>query len=198
MKHKIQDLIDQNVVSLQTVAPNVNSNPLPNHGGATINMIETDDDWCVTKAIISIAPDELERAVASLGIRERKKFVILTPEKAVALVPRETLTQQKLVIETAVTQGFGLGKHFQGIVEPIQIPSKGAKFGLGYVPTDADEAEMKNKSVDQALATPIPYLYQSFPIQEHANDGGLGEGIMGLFEEIDAVIEEEAGDIRHP
>ena len=44
LKHKIQDLIDQNVVSLQTVAPNVNSNPLPNHGGVTINMIETDDD----------------------------------------------------------------------------------------------------------------------------------------------------------
>ncbi|KAK4731886.1 hypothetical protein R3W88_024874 [Solanum pinnatisectum] len=45
LKHKIQDLIDQKVVSLQTVAPNVNSNPLPNHRGVTINMIETDDDW---------------------------------------------------------------------------------------------------------------------------------------------------------
>ncbi|KAK4737954.1 hypothetical protein R3W88_001651 [Solanum pinnatisectum] len=44
LKHKIQDLIDQKVVSLQTVEPNVNSNPLPNHGGVTINMIETDDD----------------------------------------------------------------------------------------------------------------------------------------------------------
>ncbi|XP_049345800.1 uncharacterized protein LOC125810336 [Solanum verrucosum] len=44
LKHKIQDLIDQKMVSLQTVEPNVNSNPLPNHGGVTINMIETDDD----------------------------------------------------------------------------------------------------------------------------------------------------------
>ncbi|XP_049358620.1 uncharacterized protein LOC125823271 [Solanum verrucosum] len=58
--------------------------------------------------------------------------------------------------------GFGLGKHFQGIVEPIQIPAKEAKFGLGYVPIDVDKAEMKNKSVDQALARPIPHLYQSF------------------------------------
>ncbi|XP_015163374.1 uncharacterized protein [Solanum tuberosum] len=106
LKPKIQDLIDQNVVSLQTVAPNVNSNPLPNHRGATINMIETDDDWCVTKAIVPIAPDELERAVASLSIREKKEFVILTPEKVVALVPREALTQPKFVIETAVTQGM--------------------------------------------------------------------------------------------
>ncbi|KAK4706953.1 hypothetical protein R3W88_033490 [Solanum pinnatisectum] len=95
LKHKIQDLIDQKVVSLQTVAPNVNSNPLPNHGGVTINMIETDDDWCVTKAIVPIAPDNLERAVASLSIREKKEFVILTPEKVVALVPRETPDRPK-------------------------------------------------------------------------------------------------------
>ncbi|KAK4732140.1 hypothetical protein R3W88_025128 [Solanum pinnatisectum] len=72
LKHKIQDLIDQKVVSLQTVAPNVNSNPLPNHGGVTINMIKTDDDWYVTKAIVPIVSDELEKAVASLRIREKK------------------------------------------------------------------------------------------------------------------------------
>lgn len=44
LKHKIQDLIDQKVVSLQTVSPNVNNNPFPNNGGVTINMIEADDD----------------------------------------------------------------------------------------------------------------------------------------------------------
>ena len=64
---------------------------------------------------------------------------------------------------------------------------------FGYVPTDTDEAGMKNKSVDQTLARPIPHLYQSFPVQENVNDVGLGEGIWGLFEEIDAVIEEEDG-----
>ncbi|KAK4722428.1 hypothetical protein R3W88_012661 [Solanum pinnatisectum] len=85
LKHKIQDLIDQKVVSLQTVEPNVNSNLLPNHGSVIINMIETDDDACVTKAIVPIAPDNLERAVASLSIKEKKEFVILTPEKVVAL-----------------------------------------------------------------------------------------------------------------
>ncbi|KAK4738129.1 hypothetical protein R3W88_001826 [Solanum pinnatisectum] len=95
LKHKIQDLIDQKVVSLQTVEPNVNSNPLPNHGGVTINMIETDDDGFVAKAIVPIAPDNPERA-----------FVILTPKKVTALVPRETPARSKFVIETAVTQGM--------------------------------------------------------------------------------------------
>ena len=44
LKHKIQDLINKELVSLQTVAPNVNNNPLPTHGGFNINMIELDDD----------------------------------------------------------------------------------------------------------------------------------------------------------
>ena len=69
-------------------------------------MIETDDDWCVAKTIVPIASDELERAVASLSIREKKEFVILTPEKVVALGPKETLALSKFVIETAVTQGM--------------------------------------------------------------------------------------------
>ncbi|XP_015054990.1 extensin-2-like [Solanum pennellii] len=40
------DLIDQEVVSLQPGAPNVNTNPLPNHGGSNVNMIKTYEDWC--------------------------------------------------------------------------------------------------------------------------------------------------------
>ena len=54
LKHKIQDLIDQEVVSLQATTPNVNTNPLPNHGGSNVNMIETDEDWCRTKIITPI------------------------------------------------------------------------------------------------------------------------------------------------
>ncbi|XP_055800353.1 uncharacterized protein LOC129869752 [Solanum dulcamara] len=42
LKHKIQDLIDWEVVTLQTAAPNVNNNPLPNHEGLNINMIGKD------------------------------------------------------------------------------------------------------------------------------------------------------------
>ena len=57
VKHNIQHLIDQEVVPLQKPAPNVNINPLPNHRG--VNMIEMDDDWCVSKVIKLIALDEL-------------------------------------------------------------------------------------------------------------------------------------------
>lgn len=75
------------MVSLQTTGPNVNTNPLSNHGGVNIHMIETNDNCCVTKVITQIVYDELEKVVASLSIKEKKESVIMTPAKVVALVP---------------------------------------------------------------------------------------------------------------
>ena len=98
------------------------------------------------------------------------------------LAPQPPMPSVYKIIATVMLQsgfepGFGLGKHFQGIVVPVQIPAKGAKFGLGYVLTGVDEGGMKNKSIDQALARPIPHLYQSFSVRENVNDVDLGEGI---------------------
>ncbi|XP_015064647.1 uncharacterized protein LOC107009834 [Solanum pennellii] len=102
----VDDLIDKEAVSLQTAAPNVITNPFPNHGGGNVNMIETDDDWCGTKKINQIVHDDLEKAVASLSIKEKKKFVILTPVKAVSLVPSKTLIKPKFVVVTTAAQGM--------------------------------------------------------------------------------------------
>lgn len=60
---------------------------------------------------------------------------------------------------------------------------------MGYNPTDGD-MKLKKKN-GQALAKPIPHLYQSFPIREYAEHEDLREGICDLFEEIDVVVEEE-------
>ena len=77
-------------------------------------------------------------------------------------------------------------RNSQGIVEPIQVPIKGARYGLGYILTNEDEKTKKKK--DQALAKPIPHVYQSFPVCEYAEQEDLGEGICVLFEEIDVII----------
>lgn len=55
-----------------------------------------------------------------------------------------------VVLQRKFEPSFGFGKNFKKIVEHIQVPAKGAKFVLGYVPTD-DAAEMKSKNVDKPL-----------------------------------------------
>lgn len=52
LKHKIQDLIHQKVITLETVNPNLNSNPMSSLGGVTINMVEFEEDTNVEKVII--------------------------------------------------------------------------------------------------------------------------------------------------
>ena len=93
LKNKIQDLIDQEIVSLQPAVPNFNTNPLPNNGGSNVNMIEIDEDWCGTKMITPIVHDELERVVAALSVKEKRDFFILTPSKVFAFVPSRNSRQ---------------------------------------------------------------------------------------------------------
>ena len=82
-----------------------------------------------------------------------------------------------------------MGRDSQGIIEIVLVLVKGSRYGLGYTPTD-DNMKMKKKN-GQALAKPIPYLCQSFPIRQYTEHEDLREGICDLFEEIDVVVEKE-------
>ncbi|XP_070050502.1 uncharacterized protein [Nicotiana tomentosiformis] len=45
LKDKIQTLIDTKVIKAKEAAPNVRNNPLPDHRGGGVKMIETDEEW---------------------------------------------------------------------------------------------------------------------------------------------------------
>ncbi|XP_070015865.1 uncharacterized protein [Nicotiana sylvestris] len=45
LKDKIQNLIDDKIIIAKEPAPNVLNNPLPDHKGGGIHMIEIEDDW---------------------------------------------------------------------------------------------------------------------------------------------------------
>ena len=94
-----------------------------------------------------------------------------------------------VMLQNVFEPSFRLGWNSQGIIERIQVPVKGSRYGLGYTPTD-DDMKVKKKK-DQALTKPIVHLYQSFPIREYAEPEDCGEGIYDLFREINAIIKEE-------
>ena len=95
LKHRIQDLIDQKVITLQASTLNVNSNLLPNHGGPTVKMIEIKGEWTSRKAVTKVnleglkwkeEMEKIEKVVASLskdleGISEP----VMVPEKALSM-----------------------------------------------------------------------------------------------------------------
>ena len=84
--------------------PNINTNPLPNHG--RVNMINIDDHYRMIKVITLIVHDELERVVSPLNVKKKKEFVILSIAKIVALVPFEDPSRRKFAIETTASLGM--------------------------------------------------------------------------------------------
>ncbi|XP_069145683.1 uncharacterized protein [Solanum lycopersicum] len=79
-----------------------------------------------------------EVAVASLSVREKGEFVILTPAKDVALVPSRTLAKPKFVIETAVALGM---TRSGGCYTPDELSLGGQKKDHAKRPISEEEAE---------------------------------------------------------
>ena len=78
-----------------------------------------------------------------------------------------------VMLQNCFELGFRLERDSQGLIDPVTVLVKGSRFGLGYIPTD-DDMKMKKKN-DQALAKPIPHLYQSFPIRGMSSVKTLGK-----------------------
>ncbi|XP_060211842.1 uncharacterized protein LOC132639413 [Lycium barbarum] len=84
LKFKMQDLIDQKEIVLQTAPPNMQTNPLSNYGNSVIHMIERKEDWVAGRPIIRDSVKELERTVASLSLQECPRFKVLIPAPVTA------------------------------------------------------------------------------------------------------------------
>ncbi|XP_055803517.1 uncharacterized protein LOC129872597 [Solanum dulcamara] len=103
-------------------------------------MIETEEDWSGTKAIVPAYHNCLEMVVASLTIKEKSNFMILTPQKVVALVPKEIPNQKKFMIKAAATQG---GDNLVAMVSRV-IQGHHISFSNEELPI---EGVMHNKSL---------------------------------------------------
>ena len=100
------------------------------------------------------------------------------------LSPQTPMPGVYMIIATVMLQngfekGFGLRRDSQGIIELVPVLVKGVRYGLGYIPID-DDMKIKKRN-DQALAKPVPHLYQSFQVWEYAKHEDLVEGICDLF-----------------
>ena len=67
----------------------LSSNPLQNHRGITINMIEKQDDRCMVKSRVLVGPNKLEKLVASPSISEKVNSTSMTSHQVFASVSRE-------------------------------------------------------------------------------------------------------------
>ncbi|XP_070036908.1 uncharacterized protein [Nicotiana tomentosiformis] len=85
LKDKIQTLIDTKVIQAKEAAPNVRNNPLPDHRGEGVNVIETDEEW------------DSEGSIGLIREGDASKMSLVTR------MPIVVQTQEPFVVEVSTT-----------------------------------------------------------------------------------------------
>ncbi|XP_070036780.1 uncharacterized protein [Nicotiana tomentosiformis] len=121
-KDKIQTLIDTKVIQAKEVAPNVRNNPLLDHRGGGVNMIETDKEW---------------DSKGSIGLIREGDNSVTSP---VTLTPIMVQTQAPIEVEVAAPTPFEVEITTPFIVMVAPTPS----YKSNAIPWD-DVAEARRK-----------------------------------------------------
>ncbi|XP_060182483.1 uncharacterized protein LOC132612177 [Lycium barbarum] len=94
LKYKIHDLIERKEIVLETALPNVNTNPLLNHGNNVIHMIEREEDRVAERPTThNFVVKEFEYTVASLSLLECPQFKVLDEAHVPAGASSENLAE---------------------------------------------------------------------------------------------------------
>nr|XP_018624797.1 uncharacterized protein LOC108944345 [Nicotiana tomentosiformis] len=120
LKDKIQTLIDTKVIQAKEVAPNVHNNPLPDHRGEGVNMIETDEEW------------DLEGSIGIIreGDNPKKPAVTLTPIMfEVETTPATAPDPFEIEVTTPFTVTVASTPPFKSNVVPWDYAAKSRRKG---------------------------------------------------------------------
>ncbi|XP_059289021.1 uncharacterized protein LOC132042521 [Lycium ferocissimum] len=104
LKDKIEALIKEGVIQLKGAPPNINNNPLPNHGDANVNMITIDEDYNLEGTIVPVKKEKKVESspfiapVITVQMRAPIEVEVLTPRPRItALVAQAPSFNTKAV-----------------------------------------------------------------------------------------------------
>ncbi|XP_070036551.1 uncharacterized protein [Nicotiana tomentosiformis] len=128
LKDKIETLIDTKVIQAKETAPNVRNNPLPDHRGDGVNVIETDKEW------------DLE---GSIGLIQEGHDPKTSP---VTLIPIIVKTQVPIEVEVGAPMPFEVEISILSLLQNSETHRNSLMKVLSeaYVPTNITSGEMAN------------------------------------------------------
>ncbi|XP_050878511.1 uncharacterized protein LOC127082315 [Lathyrus oleraceus] len=132
LKKRIQELIDQEIMSFSEEKPNVKTNPLPNHGGAAINTVIKEEN------VESILRDEEAKTSMSVVLQRLERFGFLEgvhDDCAVCEFDPDNCDKLRGCVQELTDQGliqFSKSKAAEevAVIEPIIIVYKKRRLKL--------------------------------------------------------------------
>lgn len=122
-KNKVQDLIDQDILSFTEEKPNLKNNLLPNHGGPTVNtVIEEEEIKMVSlvgdlKTLLSVISENLEKHSVLHGVDDNCDVCKTKPDKCEEL----NGCVQELMNQRVLQFAYARVMEHVFIIEPIEI-----------------------------------------------------------------------------
>ncbi|XP_055830916.1 uncharacterized protein LOC129899948 [Solanum dulcamara] len=172
LKDKIEALIKEGVIQLKGVAPNVNKNPLPNHG--SVNMITIDEECNLEGIIVPVKEHKNVMTSAFIApiiiIQARAPFeveVLVPKPKITALIVQSTLFDTKAVPWSYSTDTRDRGK---GRLVVEVAAARMTRSGRCYAPEDVVRAGSNKESNQKRVMkeAEIEDFWRKMPTKEYS------------------------------
>ncbi|XP_059310139.1 uncharacterized protein LOC132061316 [Lycium ferocissimum] len=174
LKDKVEALIKEGVIQLKGAPPNINDNPLPDHGDANVNMIAIDEECDLEGTIVPVKKEEKVESsafiapVITVQVRAPIEVEVLTPRpKITALVAQAPSFNTKAVPWNYSTDERNKGKA-KLVVETIAAGM--TRSGQCYAPEEVargapSEENGQKKAVTKAE---VEEFWRKMPTKEYS------------------------------
>jgi len=173
LKDKIEALIKEGVIQLKGAPPNVNSNPLPNYGGAHVNMITVDEECNLDGTIVSTSVKERVKTLAfvvpivTIGVRAPIVEVLMHKPTITALVAHTPSLDTKSVPWNYSTDARNKGKE-KIVVEAATVGM--TRSGSCYAPEGVVQGMPNRENSQKKVVTEaeVKDFWRKMPTKEYS------------------------------
>ncbi|XP_070041262.1 uncharacterized protein [Nicotiana tomentosiformis] len=151
LKDKIQTLIDTKVIQAKEATPNIHNNPLPDHRGEGVNVIETDEEWDQEGSIRLIREGDTPKlslvTLTPVVVQTQEPFDVEVAIPFIVMVAPTPSYEPDAILWDYVAEARKKGKAKMEETDAAQDAYKNALIKVlseAYVPAGITNGEMAN------------------------------------------------------
>ncbi|XP_075097991.1 uncharacterized protein LOC142175304 [Nicotiana tabacum] len=192
LKDKIQTLIDTKVIPAKEATLNVRNNPLPDHRGKGVNMIETDEEWNHEGSIRHIREGDTPKTshviLSSIVVQTQAPFEVEVVMPFTVMIAPTPYYKSDIVPWVYVAEGKRKGK---AKMEEIGTAQGMTRTDRVYTPDNLGGTSKETASKPPVVETCTDNLWRKvqvmeYPVVDHLNKTPAQISILSLLQNSDA------------
>ncbi|CAJ2644571.1 unnamed protein product [Trifolium pratense] len=156
-KHKVQELIDQKLLSFKEEGPNVKTNPLPGHAGPSVNAVEESEEF---KLVSEVSEIRTPLAVVGEKLIGYDVFEEMHSDCEVCLKNPPNCQKMRRCLQELMDQGLVQIGYLR--VNPVIATLESQDFEPIEIPYQRSTIQTPMKTLDSmVIQVPAPFPFES-------------------------------------